>query len=93
MKNLKQSMSLRKKILISCVGCMISALVLQTIIFQNSSSGIIVGQTRQITKNTLESLQGDLHTYIKNIEYDMIKIYNNKKVAIKTSPCHKYEIL
>ena len=72
-------MSLRKKILISCVGCMISALVLQTIIFQNSSSGIIVGQTRQITKNTLESLQGDLHTYIKNIEYDMIKIYNNKE--------------
>ena len=74
-----KSVSMRFKILLSCIGCMILALVLQTVLFQHSSSGIIYAQAKEISKSTMNNLQDEIYAFNKSIENSLIKVYNEKE--------------
>jgi sensor histidine kinase YesM len=67
---------MRTKILLSFIGCTLLAMVVQTILFQRSSSVIILAQAQEISRNTLNNLQEDLYNFNKSIENSLIKIYN-----------------
>lgn len=73
------NLSMRAKILLSCIGCMIVALLIQTFLFQRSSSRIIYAQASEISRTTLNNLQDDLYAFNKGIENSLIKIYNDKE--------------
>jgi sensor histidine kinase YesM len=75
----KQAISMRTKILLSCIGCTLLALIIQTVLFQQSSSRIIFGQAQEISRSTLNNLQEDLYNFNKSIENSLIKIYNQNK--------------
>jgi sensor histidine kinase YesM len=75
----KKAISMRTKILISCISCTLLALIVQTTLFQRSSSRIILGQAQEISRSTLNNLQEDLYNFNKSIENSLIKIYNQNK--------------
>lgn len=77
MEHPKRPLSMRMKILLSCIVCMLLALALQTLLFYRSSSAIIYSQARQISGNTMENLQDDLYAFNKSVENSLIKIYNH----------------
>jgi hypothetical protein len=70
---------MRTKILLSCISCTLLALVVQTTLFQQSSSRIILEQAQEISRSTLNNLQEDLYNFNKSIENSLIKIYNQNK--------------
>lgn len=78
MKWNKRSYSLRNIILLSFVGCLVIALLLQMFLFNSSSSTIISHQTDQFTRNSLENLSSDIYLRLKNIENSLIQIYDYK---------------
>ncbi|MCM1122669.1 MAG: sensor histidine kinase [Eubacterium sp.] len=69
---------MRMKILIVCVCCTFTALVMQTFLFQKASARLISGQAKSESYHTLENMQNEIYTFIKNIESNMIEIYNNR---------------
>jgi sensor histidine kinase YesM len=75
----KYAISVRTKILLSCIGCTMLALIVLTVLFQQSSSAIIFSQAQEINRNTLNNLQDDLYDFNKSIENCLIKIYNQNK--------------
>ncbi len=59
---------------------MVFGLVLQTVLFQRSSSGVIYAQAQEIAMSTLNHLQDDLYAYHKSIENSLIKAYNQREL-------------
>ena len=74
----KKSWSLKTSILLSCVGCMVLAMLLQLVLFNASSSSVISAQTAQINRTTLENLSDDVYDRLKRIENSLITIYEHK---------------
>lgn len=70
--------NMRMKILVVCVCCTLIALVMQTFLFQKASARLISGQAKSESYHTLENMQNEVYTFIKNIESKMIEIYNNR---------------
>lgn len=68
-------MKWRMKILLMCLACTLSALVLQTVLFQNTSSGILTGRVKAETVGSLQNLQNSVYSYLNNMESNLIKIY------------------
>jgi len=64
--------------MISCVGCVVLAMLLQLVLFNASSSSIIAGQTAQINRTTLENLSDDVYDRFKRIENSLVTIYEHK---------------
>ena len=71
---------IRLKILILCLGCTLTGLFLQTLLFQNTSSQLIYNQAKNDSYRSMQNMQDDLQTFIKNIENGMIDIYNEKEL-------------
>lgn len=71
---------IRLKILILCLGCTLTGLFLQTLLFQNTSSQLIYNQAKNDSYRSMQNMQDDLYTFIKNIENGMIDIYNEKEL-------------
>lgn len=89
----KKAISMRTKILLSCISCTLLALVVQTALFQQSSSRIILDQAQEISRSTLNNLQEDLYDFNKAIENSLIKIYNQNKFIRDISLGNTYEEL
>lgn len=68
-------MKLRSKILIMCLGSILFALILQTILFQETSSKLIYSQAKEESENSLQNMQNELYAFVKNIENNLIEIY------------------
>lgn len=68
-------MKWRMKILLMCLACTLSALVLQTVLFQNTSSRILTGRVKAETVGSLQNLQNSIYSYLNNMESNLIKIY------------------
>ena len=62
------TMRLRTRILLTCLICMISAMLLQLVLFNTSSSRVISEQTDSINRNTLQNLSDDVYSHFKSIE-------------------------
>lgn len=68
-------MKLRSKILVMCLGSILFALILQTILFQETSSKLIYRQAKEESENSLQNMQNELYAFVKNIENNLIEIY------------------
>lgn len=71
-------MTLRTKILLSCISCMLIAMLMQLMLFNKSSTRIISRQTATINDSTLQSLGDDVYALFKNIENSLISVYEHK---------------
>lgn len=78
MRKQKRIWSLKTSILLSCVGCVVLAMLLQLVLFNASSSSVISAQTAQINRTTLENLSDDIYDRLKRIENSLITIYEHK---------------
>jgi len=78
MRHFRKTWSLKSSILLSCVGCMVLAMLLQLVLFTASSSSVISVQTAQINRRTLENLSDDVYDRLKRIENSLITIYEHK---------------
>jgi len=63
---------------------MVTALLAQTAMFWQSSSGIIYSLSEEIGLKTLENLQEDLYSFHKSIENSIIKLYNQEQGQLIT---------
>lgn len=73
---LKFRFTMRNTILILCLGCTIFALLLQAIIFQVSSSGIIRNENAKDSSETLVKMQSELGDLVHDISIEMLSIYS-----------------
>lgn len=69
---------MRTKILILCLSSTLIALILQTFFFQRASANLIYNQAKTESFGTLQNMQNEIYTFVKNIESNLIEIYNNK---------------
>ncbi len=68
-------MKLRSRILFLCLGSTLLALVLQTFLFQNSSSQFIYDRSKLESENSLQNMQNEIYTFVKGIESNLIEVY------------------
>ena len=82
----KRIMKLRTKILLMCLGCTLSALVLQTFLFQEASSSLIYEQAKEASENSLENMQNEIYSMARNIENNLIEVYTDQELieSLKT---------
>ncbi len=71
-------MKLRSRILFLCLGSTLLALVLQTFLFQNSSSRFIYDRSKLESENSLQNMQNEIYTFVKGIESNLIEVYTEK---------------
>ena len=69
-------MKMRMKILVLFLSSTLFILVLQALIFERKSSQIIYEQSKAATVDKLKGMQSEVYTYIKSVERNLIKIYN-----------------
>ena len=76
-KELKKSgWTMRKAIMVFCVGCVMAALLMQTFLFQQSLKRQIRTESIADNENTLTKMQAELTTFIHNIRTEMLTIYS-----------------
>lgn len=68
-------MKLRTKILLMVLGCVLTALILQTCLFQNRSSALIYDLAKGESEQSLQNMQNEIYGLIKNMENHLIEIY------------------
>lgn len=68
-------MKLRTKILLMLLGCVLTALILQTCLFQNRSSALIYNLAKGESEQSLQNMQNEIYGLIKNMENHLIEIY------------------
>lgn len=68
-------MKWRVKILLMCLACTLSALALQTLLFQNTSSRILYNRVKEETSGSLRNLQNSVYSYLTAMESKLIEIY------------------
>jgi len=71
---------MRIRILCLCIGCTLIALMLQAILYQNTSAVIIYNQSKETSLNSLAKMQEDIYSKIKNIESKLLVVYNQKQL-------------
>ncbi len=72
-------MRMRMKILILCLSSTLLALVMQTYLFQKASASLIYNQAKTESFGTLQNMQNEIYTFVKNIESNLIEVYNDKE--------------
>lgn len=77
---MKGNLTMRLKILIFCLGSTLIGLILQTLLFQNSSSRLIYYQAKEESQRSLQNMQDDLNTFIKKMENGLLQVYNEKNL-------------
>ncbi len=68
-------MKLRTKILLMVLGCVLTALILQTCLFQIRSSALIYDLAKGESEQSLQNMQNEIYGLIKNMENHLIEIY------------------
>ena len=71
-------MKLRFRILLSCIVCVLLALLIQTFLFKETSSEMIYNLSREESENSLKNMQEEIYYFTGNIEKKMIKIYSEQ---------------
>lgn len=77
---MKRKWNMRLKILILCLGSTLAGLLLQTWLFQSSSSQLIYNQAKDESYRSMQNMQDDIYTFIKAVESGLIDIYNEKEL-------------
>ena len=79
-------MKLRTKIFIMVLGCVLTALIIQTCLFQNLSSKLIYEQAKEESEQSMQSMQNEIYGLIKGIENNLIEIYMDCLLYTSPSP-------
>jgi len=93
MKLFRKTWSLKSSILLSCVGCMVLAMLLQLVLFTVSSSSVISAQTAQINRTTLSNLSDDVYDRLKRLENSLVTIYEHKSFVRELADMHDTDAL
>ena len=72
----KSGWTMRKAIMVFCVGCVMAALLMQTFLFQQSLKRQIRTESIADNENTLTKMQAELTTFIHNIRTEMLTVYS-----------------
>lgn len=75
---MRHTWKMHTKMLLTFGGIILFALVIQMILFWNSSSKMIYQQAEDESYNSLRNMQDDIYTYVKKIENSLVGIYNEK---------------
>lgn len=70
---------MRTKVLLFCLGSTLIALLLQTLLFENTSARLIYNQAKEESFHSLQNMQNDIYSYVKDMESGLIKVYNEKE--------------
>lgn len=76
---MKHTWRMHTKILLLCLGVTFSALILQMILFQQSSSKMIYQQAKSESFHSLQNMQEDVYDLIKRMEKVLIESYNERE--------------
>ncbi|PHV69622.1 hypothetical protein CS063_14765 [Sporanaerobium hydrogeniformans] len=79
MKKEVRFLTFRAKLALCFICGTLFALGLQTFLFYLSSSQVIYTQAEEYSYNTLTNMQGDIYNFIRNIENNILKIYDRKE--------------
>lgn len=79
-KRMELPQKMRFKILILCLVCTMTALLLQTWLFNRKSSTLIYNQAKKESFSLLQNMQDDLFTILKSMENNIIKVYNRQQL-------------
>lgn len=71
-------MKLRFRILLSCIVCVLLALLIQTFLFKETSSEMIYNLSREESENSLKNMQEEIYHFTGNMEKKLIKIYSEQ---------------
>lgn len=71
-------MKLRFRILLSCIVCVLLALLIQTFLFKETSSEMIYNLSRQESENSLKNMQEEIYQFTGNMEKKLIKVYGEQ---------------
>ena len=93
MQLFRKTWSLKSSILLSCVGCMVLAMLLQLVLFTVSSSSVISAQTAQINRTTLSNLSDDVYDRLKRLENSLVTIYEHKSFVRELADMHDTDAL
>ena len=72
----KSGWTMRKAIMVFCVGCVMAALLMQTFLFQQSLKRQIRTESIADNENTLTKMQAELTTFIHNMRTEMLTVYS-----------------
>ncbi len=75
-----ENLKLRLKILAMCLGCTLFALILQTLLFQRTSSEIIYNWSKEESVNSLQNMQNEIYAFLKKMESNLIEVYNEQEL-------------
>lgn len=76
---MRQGWKMNTKVLVLFLGTMLFALVLQTVLFQETSSRLIYKQAEEDSFNSMKNMQDDIYHFVKDIENGIIDTYNEKE--------------
>ena len=93
MQLFRKTWSLKSSILLSCVGCMVLAMLLQLVLFTVSSSSVISAQTAQINRTTLSNLSDDVYDRLKRLDNSLVTIYEHKSFVRELADMHDTDAL
>ena len=79
-KRMELPQKMRFKILVLCLACTMTALLLQTWLFNRKSSTLIYNQAKKESFSLLQNMQDDLFTILKSMENNIIKVYNRQQL-------------
>lgn len=79
-KRMELPQKMRFKILILCLVCTMTALLLQTWLFNRKSSALIYAQAKKESFSLLQNMQDDLFSILKSMENNIIKVYNRQQL-------------
>lgn len=71
-------MKLRFRILLSCIVCVLLALLIQTFLFKETSSEMIYNLSREESENSLKNMQEEIYHFTGNVEKNLIKVYGEQ---------------
>ncbi len=71
-------MKLRFRILLSCIVCVLLALLIQTFLFKETSSEMIYNLSREESENSLKNMQEEIYQFTGNMEKKLIKVYGEQ---------------
>ncbi len=76
---MKHTWKMHTKVLLLCMGITFFALLLQTWLFQATSSEMIYGQAKTEHFHLMQNMQDEVYSSIKSIESILVKLYNEQE--------------
>lgn len=74
-RDMRRKWKMRLKLLVFCLGCTLTGLLLQTWLFQTSTSKLIYNQAEEESSRTMRNMQDSVNNVIKDISNNLLGIY------------------